>query len=125
MSGLAQEIVCILLSKRLNFSSFDAFEMFDLVHLVAVSFSVFLLLFQMGGPACSEEIAKILGREKPPSKLATNHPCGCTGKGRSEHGRRCEGTGGGGSEVKAGMEKWQLLCQARQGVRALSRDWSD
>lgn len=32
--------------------------------------------------------------------------------------------GDGGSEVK-GMEKGQLLCQARQGARALSQDWSD
>jgi len=46
----------LLLFKRPNFSSFFAFEMFDLVHIGAVSFSVFLLLFQIHGPMCREEI---------------------------------------------------------------------
>lgn len=37
--------LCLLLSKRPNFSSFDAVEMFDLARLGAVSFNVLLLLF--------------------------------------------------------------------------------
>jgi len=63
-----------------------------------------------------------------PSKLVASHLCGCTVKGRSKRGRRCEEVDDGGSDVKARMEKGQLLCQekwstkGRQEARALSQD---
>lgn len=104
--------------------------MFNLVPLGAVSFSVFLLLFRWVALCAVKKSHMSWGKSL--SKLVASHLCECTGKeGVNEGGHARDVDGGGGSDVKAGMEKGQLLHQEKQstkvsqGVRALSQDLSD